>query len=126
MAHFRGTVQGNPSGQQASRLGHKGCGLTTVAASWQGAIQVVLREQHGIDYARVTFERHCSRGTDGEVIYDGPVAGRPVRKENQAAADLLEVLVSILDYAQDCASEAEERPPCLEQARRIIREAQED
>ena len=75
MAHFRGQIWGGTG--RVSRTGHRKGGLTTEASSWQGMIQVVLRASgDGTDYARVTFERHCSRGTDGEVIYDGPVAGR--------------------------------------------------
>jgi hypothetical protein len=40
MAHFRGTVKGARS--EASRLGHKGTGITVVAQSWDGEIAVEL------------------------------------------------------------------------------------
>lgn len=40
MAQFLGTVQGQRG--EASRLGSKATGLTTCAASWQGAIKVDL------------------------------------------------------------------------------------
>jgi hypothetical protein len=40
MAHFYGTINGQRG--QASRLGGKASGLTTYAASWQGAVKVSL------------------------------------------------------------------------------------
>ena len=40
MARYRGTLQGCRG--EASRLGHSSSGLTTVAASWQGAVRVEL------------------------------------------------------------------------------------
>lgn len=36
MAHFYGTIRGQRG--EASRLGGKASGLTTYAASWQGAV----------------------------------------------------------------------------------------
>lgn len=38
MAHFYGTLQGNRG--EASRLGTKDSGITTYAASWEGAVRV--------------------------------------------------------------------------------------
>lgn len=73
MAHFYVSAQGNRG--KTHRLGGKDSGAVTYAASWQGAIRVVLYEREGTDRARVTFERHRSRGTDGLLIYNGPVAG---------------------------------------------------
>lgn len=73
MAHFRGIVQGNRSA--ASRLGHKGTGLTVEAQSWQGKVVVELEESGGIDYARVYFKPHNGTGGHG-MIYAGPVDAR--------------------------------------------------
>jgi len=49
MSHFYGTLQGARG--QSTRCGHKSTGLTTVAASWKGAIQVFLghNEETGED-----------------------------------------------------------------------------
>jgi hypothetical protein len=72
MAHFYGTVQGARG--EASRLGHKNTGLNTVAASWQGAVEVDLYERDGIDWARVSLRPWHGRGKSVE-LYDGPVSG---------------------------------------------------
>jgi len=74
MAHFYGTLQGQRG--QASRLGGKGSGLQTYAASWQGAVSVRLYydEETGADMALVTLTRHHGKGSE-RVIYDGPVKG---------------------------------------------------
>lgn len=74
MAHFLGTVQGARG--EASRLGHKSSGLTTCAASWQGAVRVELYERDGVDYAHVSLRPWQGRGIDRE-IYNGPVGGTP-------------------------------------------------
>ena len=73
MAYFRGVVEGNRGA--ASRLGSRDSGLSVEAASWQGKVVVVLRELNGVDYACASLERHCSRGTDKLVLYDGSVGG---------------------------------------------------
>lgn len=75
MAHFYGAVRGGRS--EASRLGHKKTGLTTIAASWQGAVRVELREVEGKDFAHVSLEPWQGRGIS-QVIYDGPVEGLPL------------------------------------------------
>lgn len=73
MAHFYGTVKG-PKGE-ASRLGSKVSGLTTVAASWHGAIKTHLYHdpQSGADSVRIERLSWPS-GNVETVIYEGPVA----------------------------------------------------
>ncbi len=77
MAHFYGSVSGARG--EASRLGHKSSGLSTKAASWQGAVVVHLYESDGVDMARVSLATHNGAGVD-RVLYDGPVNGAKVRK----------------------------------------------
>ena len=74
MAHFYGTLQGQRC--EATRCGSKGGGLTTVAASWQGAVSVTLYhdEETGNDMARVSLRPWHGHGTSA-TIYDGPVSG---------------------------------------------------
>ena len=49
MAHFYGIVAG-ASKTRATRRGHKGGGLVTTAASWEGAVRVYLHHNQGRDY----------------------------------------------------------------------------
>ncbi len=75
MAQFYGTVRGNRG--EASRLGGKDSGLTTVAASWQGSVRVDLIHNHhtGIDTARVYLTPHRGCG-EYHLLYEGPVSGK--------------------------------------------------
>jgi hypothetical protein len=83
MAHFYGTVQGARG--EGSRTGGKKSGLTTVAASWQGAVRVFLYEEGGIDRARVELKPWCGRGTT-RLLYDGPCDGSFLNKTEREAA----------------------------------------
>ena len=74
MAHFYGTLQGSRG--LASRLGGKSSGLNVVAASWQGAVSVALREVDGVDFAYVTLQPWRGNGIF-KVLFDGPVSGLP-------------------------------------------------
>jgi hypothetical protein len=68
MAHFYGTVK--DARGEASRLGHKGSGMTTVAASWYGAVEVELRHtDDGRDEYRVVERPWRGSGTN-RVICD--------------------------------------------------------
>lgn len=60
MAKFYGTVQGSRG--QASRLGHES--ITTVAASWEGAVRVHLTEEHGEIIATVSLIKWRGHGID--------------------------------------------------------------
>lgn len=71
MAHFLGAVIGGRG--EMSRLGSKKSGLTTIAASWNGAIQTTLWHNHetGKDEYSVSLvpwkgvgrETHLARGS---------------------------------------------------------------
>lgn len=72
MAHFYGIVH-NQKGQ-ATRCGSKQSGLSTTAASYQGAVHVLLREVDGVDFALVRLIPWEGSGVD-QVLYEGPVGG---------------------------------------------------
>lgn len=76
MAHFYGTVQGTRG--EASRLGTKNSGLTTVAATHQGSVRtyVYYNERHGCDWARVSLQPWEGKGVS-RLLYEGPVDGSP-------------------------------------------------
>lgn len=81
MAHFRGTVQGGRT--EASRLGHKGTGITVQAQSWQGKVVVYLShdEKTGKDIAEVVLSSHHGGGVEQpRVLFRGPVDGSEVTK----------------------------------------------
>lgn len=73
MAHFYGTIQGSRG--QASRLGTRGTGLTTYAASWEGAVRVYMYEKDGVDLVQVELVQHQGAGVN-RLLYSGPVGGR--------------------------------------------------
>ncbi len=71
MARFYGVVNGGRG--DATRVGHKREGLSTVAASWAGCVRTDLYvNAHGIDCARVTLDRWRGEGTRA-TLYDGPI-----------------------------------------------------
>lgn len=70
MAHFYGTIHGSRG--ESSRLGTANSGLTTVAASWSGAIVTVLFVKDDIDCFEIRMERHQGKG-DYKVIATGKV-----------------------------------------------------
>ena len=74
MAHFYGTLDGNRG--TASRLGTRGSGLRTTAASWEGSVRVCLHhdEETDTDFAHVTLEPWHGAGISRE-LYDGPIGG---------------------------------------------------
>jgi len=72
MARYRGTLRGCRG--EASRLGHSSSGLTTVAASWQGAARVELYACGDRDFARVSLMRHHGAGVE-RLLFDSPVNG---------------------------------------------------
>ena len=72
MAHFYGALKGNRG--ETSRLGSHSSGLVTTAASWQGAVRVILYAQDGIDRAHVWHVPWHGQGTT-RTLYDGPVSG---------------------------------------------------
>ena len=79
MAQFYGTVKGARG--EASRLGHKSSGLTTVAASYYGAVQTELRhnDDTGQDEYRVVERPWRGSGTN-RVICDWRPFNAPVSR----------------------------------------------
>jgi len=74
MAHLYGTLEGNRG--MVSRLGTKKSGLTTVAASWGGAVQVDLwhDKDNNVDMADVFLIPWEGKGRWRQ-LYRGPVSG---------------------------------------------------
>lgn len=70
MSHFYGTLQGSRG--QATRCGTRASGVTTVAASWAGAVECEVYERDGEDRVRVEFIPWQGNGTRRE-LYDGPI-----------------------------------------------------
>lgn len=72
MAHFYGTLQGNRG--EATRMGHKGSGITTYTASWEGAIRVYAYydEEKKQDFVVVSKTAWHGRG-DSKELYHGPI-----------------------------------------------------
>lgn len=88
MAHFYGTVEGNRG--LASRLGAKNSGLSTVAASWSGAVDVNLWHdyENDVDMARVSLTRWRGKGTE-RILYSGPVSGIELETEKPPTVDVV-------------------------------------
>jgi hypothetical protein len=77
MAHFYGTLDGSRG--QATRMGTKNSGLQTVAASWQGAVEVTLHHDDHTqrDYATISLKPWHGAGVH-RVLFDNlPVDGAP-------------------------------------------------
>jgi hypothetical protein len=72
MAMFYGKVQGQRG--EATRLGGRKSGLTTTAASWQGAVKTTLSDRDGTAWAHVELIPWHGQGTS-QVLYSGPVSG---------------------------------------------------
>ena len=72
MSHFYGTPQGNRG--EATRCGSRSSGLTTIAASWSGAVRIDLHhdEQTGQDIADVSLIPWRGSGVSRS-LYHGPV-----------------------------------------------------
>jgi hypothetical protein len=80
MSHYYGIIDGTG---RSTRRGFRHQGLTTHAASWQGAVKVTLYSDkpmgsgEAIDMAKVELVPWHGAGTS-KVLYDGPVGGSPV------------------------------------------------
>lgn len=70
MSHFYGTLKSARG--KATRTGTKNSGITTVAASWNGAIQVDLYVEDGVDRFQVTMRPWANTG-DAKVLCSGIV-----------------------------------------------------
>ena len=72
MAHFYGIVRGSRG--EATRCGTKNSGLGTIAASHQGAVDVILSTIDGVDSVVVALIPWQGSGIH-RVLYAGPVSG---------------------------------------------------
>ena len=72
MSHFYGTMQGDRG--QTTQCGTKRSGMTTIATSWAGAVEVVLyhEELSNLDQARVSLIPWKDNGVHHQ-LFDGPV-----------------------------------------------------
>jgi len=73
MSHFYGTLFG-ASPKKVTRCGTAETGLTAIAASWNGAVEVALYVKDGVDFARVYLVPWFGKGTK-RLLYEGPVSG---------------------------------------------------
>lgn len=82
MSHFYGVL--NESRGEVTHCGMKQSGLTTTAASWQGAVRVTLYHRaDGVDCACIRLtEWHGEGASPPKPIYDGPINGSPLRDED--------------------------------------------
>ncbi len=80
MAHFYGSIQGNRG--EATRLGTKNSGLETVAASWEGAVQVqvIYNERLDCDMVEVRLIPWHGQGVY-RTLYRGPISGAKREEE---------------------------------------------
>lgn len=76
MAHFYGTLKGSRG--EATRLGHKGSGIVTHTASWEGAVRVHAYYDAALDkdMVRVSLIPWHGVGTS-RTLYEGPISGEP-------------------------------------------------
>jgi hypothetical protein len=76
MAHFYGMISRSARKHQATARGHSTTGLATIAASWQGAVEVTLSydQETKKDYFKVSLIPWHGSGTDF-LLAEGPVDG---------------------------------------------------
>ena len=74
MAQFYGELVGSRG--TTTRLGHKGSGLRTTAASWEGAVRVNIRHdpETGHDYASVALVPWEGAGIT-RTLFEGRIDG---------------------------------------------------
>ncbi|KKK90540.1 hypothetical protein LCGC14_2721950 [marine sediment metagenome] len=75
MSHFYGTLAGQAQ-TTATRRGSKNSGITVVAASWNGAVEVDAYERDGEDRVRVSFIQWQNGAGSNRLIYDGLISGK--------------------------------------------------
>ncbi len=74
MAHFYGRLKGTRG--EATRCGTASAGLTTICASWNGAVECNAYTKDGIDYVQVQLREWHGKGMH-HILYDGPINGAP-------------------------------------------------
>ncbi len=74
MAHYYGELVGSRG--ITTRLGHKGSGLRTTAASWEGAVRVYIHHdsETGHDYASVALVPWEGAGIT-RLLFEGRIDG---------------------------------------------------
>lgn len=74
MAQFYGEVRGQRG--KGSRLGSKASGMTAIAASWRGAVEVTAYYNTATDTDMVLVSLIPWRGKGTRrALYDGPISG---------------------------------------------------
>ncbi len=110
MSHFYGTMQGTRG--QATRCGTKNSGMTTIAASWEGAVEVELchDESNNVDRVRVRMIPWQGVGERYQV-FDGLVGIAPTdddapdkRSQDQAVIDKLRAALRRVLYCPAMSS----------------------
>ena len=76
MAHFYGMISRSARMHAPTARGHANSGLETIAASWQGAVEVTLSydQETKKDYFKVSLIPWHGSGTDF-LLAEGPVDG---------------------------------------------------
>jgi hypothetical protein len=69
MAHFYGKMKGNRG--EVTRCGDRHSGLKATIASWEGAIEVELYHQQGVDCATITLVPWGQQHFAPKVLYEG-------------------------------------------------------
>lgn len=96
MSHFYGTIDPNNGRPAATKCGHKGPGLTTHTAGWQGAIRVHVWHDEDADVDRFEVQIVPWQGSEGsaQVLARGELdasAERARHLETYQAGELKEV-----------------------------------
>jgi hypothetical protein len=73
MSHFYGTLAGCRG--EATRCGSKESGITTHAASWDGAVRARVYDRNGVGWTTVELVPWHGSGKN-RLLYDGPVSGK--------------------------------------------------
>jgi hypothetical protein len=97
MSHFYGVIQGNRG--DATRGGSKGSGLTAVAASWAGAVEVELfhSETDGRDHFAVRQRKWEGAGVKQDLV--AGILGEEVPRARGASSDALTLAYMVQEWA---------------------------
>lgn len=104
MAKFYGSVQGQRG--EAHRLGHSS--IEVVAASWNGAVQVTMREEDGEIRVRIEKVRWQDAGAN-TLCFEGPLASLnqgPTKSGYVAGA------MGVSAECAHCGGHHDHTPPC--------------
>ncbi len=130
MSHFYGTMTGGRG--QSTRCGSKLSGLTVVAASWCGAIEVEVRHDKlsDLDMATVRMVPWHGRGERYQ-LFEGPVGIMPRLDDDPAKLyhEALDRLMAsgaikswfLFDDLDDSVEDQAEALAAIKQAREVLR-----